>query len=187
VSGCSEAQVTAPPTATASPFALFSLPPIGYNHRFGNNPVTAADAFALERALFAKKEYWEVALSAQPYAVGYVDALNPQADAAARPAFTSLTMVIASESLPTLRQMVANGDAGQKAYCIQFLDQLRSEGYTGLTDVTLTVYFGESDRHATLTWTRKAGYSYTIYDNNLNGLLTRPLPSATPFATPPQR
>jgi len=177
--------VTPKATASPTPFLLGSLPPIGFNHRFGNNPVAAADGFALERALFAKKEYWEVGLRATPVTAGYVDETDPVATKAARGRFTSMVMIIASESLPTLRALVAGGDAGQQAYCVGLVDQLRGEGYTGLTDASVIVFFGESDRHALLSWTPIAGYKYQIFDNNLNGTLTKPIPTSTPFASPP--
>ena len=188
LSACSEAQVTHPtPVPTLPVFDVPTLPPIGYNHRYGNSPVAAADAFNLERSLFAMKQYWEVALRDSPVPAGYVDAANPDLLKAARARITAVLVVIASESLPTLRALVLSGDAGQKAYCVGLLDRLRAEGYTGLTSASVVVYFGEQDRHASLTWTPADGYAYTIYDNNLNGALTRPFRSATPFATPPPR
>lgn len=185
LSGCSEAQVTHPPSPTPQGFAVPTLPPIGFNHRFGNNPVAAADGFALERAEFARKEYWEVAVRADPNVAGYTDTTDPAATKSARAKFTSVLMVIASESLPTLRAMVELGDAGQQAYCERLFEELRADGYSGLTSGSVLVFFGESDRHAQLTWSPAAGYKYVIYDNNLNGALTRPIPSATPFSTPP--
>jgi hypothetical protein len=50
--------------------ATLALPPIGYNHRYGNNPVSAKDGFALERALFASRIFWEVAVKADPDSAG---------------------------------------------------------------------------------------------------------------------
>jgi hypothetical protein len=185
LSGCSEAQVTHRADATATPIQLSSLPPIGFNHRYGNNPVAAADAFALERRLFSQKEYWEVGLRADPTTAGYVDETDPQATGTARARFTELTMIIASESLPTLRALVQRGDAGQQQYCAQLVEQLRAQGYSAVEKANLTVYFGEARRHAELTWTRDGGYSFRILDNNLNGALLTPIPTATPFATPP--
>ncbi len=185
LSACSEASVTQPtPEPTLTPIVISTLPPIGFNHRYGNNPVAAADAFAMERALFAKKEYWEVGLRADPAQAGYVDESDPQAASAARARFTNLFLVIASESLPTLRALLTGGNPGQQAYCAQLVEQLRSQGYTGLQTATVAVFFGESDRHATLSWTRAGGYTFTVLDNNLNGALLTPVPSATPFAIP---
>ncbi len=186
LAGCSEAQVTHPaPSSTPPPFALGSMPPIGFNHRYGNNPVAAADAFALERSLFSAKQYWEVAMRADPATAGYVEESDPVASRAARARVTSLLLVIASESATTLRQLVALDNAGQQAYCRQLLDRLRAEGYSGLRSADVEVYFGESHVHAKLSWTAAGGYQFTVYDNNLNGALLRPIPSATPFATPP--
>ena len=184
LAGCSEVAVQ---TATPSPSAVPTLPPIGFNHRYGNNPVVAGDANDIERALFAQKEYWEFAVAASPVAAGFVDRSQPQAVAAARAQTTSLTIVIASEVLATLRSFVANGHAGQQAYCVGLLDRLREVGYTGLTEVTMYVYFGELDRHAQLTWTPAAGYTYSVLDGNIENQLATPPPGGTPFAavTPP--
>ena len=184
LSACSEAQVTHPPASSQTPFQLGSLPPIGYNHRYGNNPVAAADGFALERSLYAQKQFWEVGLRTDPANAGFVEETDPTATKAARAGFTGVLMIIASESLPTLRALVALGDKGQQAYCQHLLDTLRGEGYTGLTTATVLVFFGESDRHASLNWTPQ-GSKYTIYDNNLNGALNTPIPTATLFNTPP--
>jgi hypothetical protein len=186
LAGCSEAQVThREAAATATPLSLTTLPPIGFNHRYGNNPVAAADAFALERKLFSQKQYWEVGLRADPAGAGYVDETDAGARSAARAKFTDMLMIIASESLPTLRGMLQDGDAGQQRYCEQLVEQLRALGYTGLAKVDVTVYFGETDRHAELTWTRASGYRFTILDNNLNGALLTPVATGTPFTTPP--
>jgi hypothetical protein len=185
LSGCSEAEVTHQPATTATPFVISTLPPIGYNHRYGNNPVAAADAFALERKLYAQKQYWEVGLRTDPAQAGYVLETDPNATSTARAKATDMLVIIASESLPTLRSLVALGDAGQKTYCAALVDQIRALGYTGITKVDMSIYFGESDRHATLTWTTAGGYSFQILDNNLNGALLTPIPTATPFTTPP--
>jgi hypothetical protein len=186
LSGCSEAQVTRPmPQASQTPIVLTTLPPIGFNHRYGNNPVAAADAFAMERRLFAQKQYWEVGLRADPAAAGYVDEANSVATAGARAKFSDMFMILASESLPTLRALLQAGDAGQQQYCEQLVEQLRTQGYSGLQKVTVAVFFGESDRHAELNWSTGSGYSFKILDNNLNGALLTPVATATPFATPP--
>jgi hypothetical protein len=175
---CSEVTVQ---TATPRPSAVPTLPPIGFNHRYGNSPVVAADANDIERSLFASKEYWEFAIAGTPAEAGYVDRSQPQAVASARAGTTSMTIVIASEVLATLRAFVANGHPGQQAYCVALLDQLRQKGYTGLTSITMYVYFGELDRHAQLTWTPSAGYSYSVLDGNLENTLATPPPGGTPF------
>src|SRR5258708_29286298 len=91
LAGCSEVVVERPtPPPTAAP----SLPPIGFNHRYGNNPVAAADGFALERRLFARKDYWEAALSTTPLEKGYIDRADQAAVTQARAAMTELIGVI---------------------------------------------------------------------------------------------
>lgn len=185
LSACSEASVThATPAPSITPIVIATLPPIGFNHRYGNNPVTAADAFAMERQLFARQQYWEVGLRADPATAGYVDESDVSAAAAARAKFTNLFLVIASESLPTLRALLTGGNAGQQQYCEQLVEQFRSMGYSGLQTATVAVFFGESDQHARLTWSKAGGYAFTVLDNNLNGALLTPVPSATPFALP---
>jgi hypothetical protein len=166
---------------TPTPSAAPTLPPIGFNHRYGNNPVIAADANSIERTLFAKQEFWEFAVAGAPAEAGFVDRSQPDLVASARARTTSVTVVIASEVLATLRSFVANGHTGQQAYCVGLLDQLRQTGYTGLSDITMYVYFGERDRHAQLTWTLSAGYTYTVLDGNLENQLASPPPGGTPF------
>jgi len=186
LSACSgEAVVTHPtPEASQTPIVLTTLPPIGFNHRYGNNPVAASDAFAMERRLFAQKQYWEVGLRTDPAQAGFVDEGDAVATASARAKSTDMLLILASESLPTLRALLVAGDAGQQQYCQDLVEQLRTQGYTGLRKVNLVVFFGESDRHAELDWSPGAGYSFKVLDNNLNGALLTPIPTATPFATP---
>jgi len=179
---CSEVAVVTP---TPSPTAAPSLPPIGFNHRYGNNPVAAADGFELERTLFARKDYWETALATTPIEAGYVDRANPGAVTTARAAVTELTLVIASEALNTIRSFLANGHPGQLSYCTALLDSLRTKGYTGLNKVTVYIYFGEQDRHAVITWKQGGSYDLQVLDNDLKGTSINPSPSSTPFAAPP--
>lgn len=182
---CSEVQVEHPTPVPPTPSGLPTLPPIGFNHRYGNNPVASADAFTLERQLFAQKEYWEVAIAASPVAAGYVPITDAAATVAARPHLTSVTLVLATESLVTIRALLAGGDPAQQAYCVKLLDGLRATGYSGLTAATVDVYFGEQDRHAELTWNPTAGYRFTVFDNDLRGTQINPNPSGTPFPTVP--
>jgi hypothetical protein len=186
LAACDEASVTHPtPTVSPTPFALSSLPPIGFNHRYGNNPVTAADAFAMERSLYARKQFWEIGLRGDPVEAGYVEETDRVATRAARGKFSDLQIIVASESLPTLRDLLGRGDDGQRTYCEQLVEQLRTQGYSGLQSVTMQVFFGESHRHSTLLWNPQFGYTYTVLDNNLKGTLLTPIPSTTPFTTPP--
>jgi hypothetical protein len=178
LAACSEVTVQTP---TPTPSAVPTLPPIGFNHRYGTNPVVAADANDIERALFARRQYWEFALAGAPVEVGYVDRSQAQAVASARAHTTGLTIVIASEVLATLQSFVANGHPGQQAFCVGLVEQLRQMGYTGLTQVTMYVYFGELDRHAQLTWTPAGGYAYAVLDGNLENQLRTPPPGGTPF------
>ncbi|HEY2702872.1 MAG TPA: hypothetical protein VGL20_04205 [Candidatus Dormibacteraeota bacterium] len=170
-------------TPAPSPSAAATLPPFGYNHRYGNNPVAAADGFRLERQLIARGEYWEVAVSTEPAAAGLVDHPGPAAVAAARAEARQATMVIATEIPSAIRALLAGGHAGQQAYCAGLLDQLRGLGYSGLESARIEVYFTERDHHAELTWT-PAATTYTVLDNDLGGDLSGLPGGTTPFPGP---
>lgn len=183
LSSCSDF-VILHPTATPN-VPVQSLPPIGFNHRYGNNPLAAADGFDFERSLFSAKEFWEVGLRTDPQLAGFVDRADPRAVAAARAKVTTLTIALATERLNTIQGMLAYPqDSGQEQYCIDIVNHFRALGYSGLTKVTMFVFFTEADQHASLNWTSAAGYTFKVYDNDLQGNAFRPGPSATPLPTP---
>lgn len=183
LSACSDFVILAP-TATPNA-AVQTLPPIGFNHRYGNDPISAADGFALERSLFSLSEFWEVAVRTEPQLAGFVDRSDPRAVASARAKATNLTISVATERLNTIQGLLAfRQDAGQEQYCIAIVDHFRALGYTGLTAVTMFVYFTEADRHATLSWTRAGGYTFKVFDNDLRGNAFSPGPTATPLPSP---
>src|SRR5437899_8064202 len=132
LAACSEVQVETPTPIPPTPSTLPTLPPIGFNHRYGNNPVASADAFAMERKLFSQKEYWEVAIASTPAQEGYVAPSDVGAVTTARPRLTGLTLVLATESLATIQGLLAAGDPAQQTYCVKLLDQLRATGYSNL-------------------------------------------------------
>jgi hypothetical protein len=167
LAGCSDYIILQP---TATPAPVQSLPPIGFNHRYGNDPLSAADGFTVERTLFSKSEFWEVGVAIQPDLVGYVDRTNPAAVARARAKITQINLAIATERINTIKGMIAFPDhSGQEQYCIEVVDLFRALGYTALTKVTMIVFFTESDQHAQLTWSPKAGYTFRVFDNDLRG------------------
>jgi hypothetical protein len=172
-------------TATPNLAALPSLPPIGFNHRFGNNPVASADAFKLERSLFSNRVFWEVAIRTDPIQAGYVSLANKQKVQAARHAATDLYLVIATEDRFTIEGMLAyRTDNDQERYCESLLGAIVKDGYDSITTGYVLVYFTESDQHAKLTWTKKGGYRFAVYDNDLRGTSLAPGPSATALPTP---
>jgi hypothetical protein len=162
-----------------------TLPPFGYNHRYGNNPVAAADAFRLERQLIARGEYWELAISTEPAQAGTVDHPDAAALAAARTGARQATVIIATEIASTIRARLAGGRAGQQAYCMALLDQVRALGYGGLETAKLEVYFTERDHHAELSWSASGGSTYTVLDGDLGGDLSKLPGGTTPFPAPP--
>jgi hypothetical protein len=183
LSACNDfviAQTTATPNAPAQ-----TLPPIGFNHRYGNDPISAADGFDYERSLFSTNVFWEVGLRTEPQLAGFVNRADPKAVAAARAKVTLMVIALASERLNTIQGMLAYPkDSDQEQYCIAVVNHFRALGYTGLTKVTLYVFFTEADEHASLTWTPAAGYTFKVLDNDLAGNALRPGPSSTPLPAP---
>ena len=185
LSGCAD-YVIVHPTATPD-VPIQSLPPIGYNHRYGNNPVAAADGLAAERALFAQGVYWEVGLRADPQIAGFVDRSDANAVTRARAQTTDLLVSIATERLQTIQGMLAfPGDSLQQAYCEALLQHFRGLGYTNLTKASVLVFFTEQDEHAVMTWTPAGGYKYTVNDGDLKGNSIASTATATPLPSPPQ-
>jgi hypothetical protein len=173
-------------TATPNLAALPSLPPIGFNHRYGNTPVGSADAFKLERALYAEHVYWEVAIRTDPVLAGYVPLNDKKKVQAARHRATDLYIVIATEDAHTIEGMLAfPSHAGQQGYCTALLDAIRADGYDAITKAYVLVFFTESDQHAKLTWTSKSGYSFAVFDKDLVGTALAPKPAMTPLPSPP--
>ena len=185
LAGCGDFVIVAAPAATPPQAALPSLPPIGFNHRYGNNPVAAADGFDLERTLYSQQAFWEVGLRTDPQLAGFVDRSDPHAVAQARASATTLVISLATERIQTIRGMLAfPTDAGQQQYCQAILDHLRALGYSKLTKITLLVFFTEQDEHAVLSWTSAGGYSFKVNDGDLrgNGILAGPV--VTPLPEP---
>jgi hypothetical protein len=184
LAGCQQATVV---TVTPSPSAAAATasPSAGYNSRYGNSPVAAADGLRLERQLRSRGEYWEVSVSTEPVNAGQVEHPDAAALAAARAAATSANVVIATEIASTIRAMLAGGRAGQQTYCLGLIDQLRAFGYTGLRTATVEVYFSERDRHAELTWSASGAPTYTVFDNDLGGVPSPEPGETTPFPAPP--
>ena len=169
-------------TTTPNLAALPSLPPIGFNHRYGNNPVASADGFQLERLLFSHRAFWEVAIRTDPVLAGYVELGDTAKVTQARHKATDLYLVIATEDRNTIEGLLAYPDhAGQQAYATGLLDFIRNDGYDSITTAYVLVFFTESDQHAQLTWTKKDGYKFEVFDNDLRGTVLVPGPTTTPL------
>jgi hypothetical protein len=183
LTGCADfTLVVATPAPSASSVAL---PPIGYNHRYGNDPVAAQDGFTLERAMFAQMVYWEVAIHTDPASAGYVDLGRPAAVTRARHLVTSILLVVATEVRGTITGLLAyRTHAGQEMYAESLLNRVRAFGYDSLTKAQVLIFFTESDEHASLSWTAGGGYTYAVYDDDLQGSNIAATPSQTPLPTP---
>ena len=177
--------------ATPAPSSSgFVPPPTGFNHRFGNTPLSAKDGFALERSVYAQHEYWEVAIRIDPEQEGYVKLSDARAVRAARHAVTSILLVVATEDRYTIVGLLAwpgANDSGQEQYAEDLLSELRGYGYDNLQKAQVLIYFTEADQHAALNWTPAAGYSFKVFDGDLKGTTLRPLPQTTPLPAPTAR
>ena len=184
LAGCQQATIV-PVTPAASPTAVATPPSAAYNPRYGNSPVAAADGLRLQRQLTSRGEYWEVSISTEPVRAGQVDNPDAAALAAARAAARQAHLVIATEIASTIKALLAGGRAGQQAYCVGLIDQVRALGYSGLQTATVEVYFSERDRHAELTWSASGATTYTVFDNDLGGHPSLLPGGTTPFPAPP--
>jgi len=186
LSGCADFTIVVT-TPTPTPNTI-SLPPIGFNHRYGNSPVASADGFALERRLFATHAFWEVAIQADPQVAGYIEAINQKTSQTARHKITHLILVLATELRDTMEGLLAYpSDAAQETYSMGLLDEVRALGYDTLNSAEVIVFFTESDQHSKLSWTARGGYSFKVNDNNLVGTALNPPPkpySPLPIPTP---
>ena len=182
LAGCNDFSLVAV-TSTPNLAALPSLPPIGFNHRYGNSPVASADGFQLERLLFSHRAFWEVAIRADPVEAGYVELADTDKVTQARHKIKTLYMVIATEDRNTIEGLLAYPDhAGQQAYVNALLDYIIADGYDSITEATVLVFFTESDQHAKLHWTKKSGsYTFEVFDNDLKGTVLVPGPTVTPL------
>lgn len=183
LAGCAEITIVdATPLPSSSAVAL---PPIGFNHRYGNNPVSAKDGFIIERSLYATKQYWELALRADPQIAGYVNLADPAAVARARHNTKTLLVVMATENGATITGLLAfRSDPAQQMYIEQLLNRVRALGYDNLASAQVLVFFTEADNHAKLTWSPAKGYAYTVYDNDLRNSNLTPGPTQTPLPPP---
>jgi hypothetical protein len=172
-------------TPTPTPDPSLSLPPIGFNHRYGSSPLAAKDGLAMERQLFSQQVYWEVAIRTDPVQAGYIKVGDPAVEKAARHAVTHIILVVATELRAVIEGMLAfRTHADQQAYCQALLDHLRHVGYDAFTSAEVLMFFTESDEHAKMSWKASIGYTFVVNDNDLAGTVLRPGPSQTPLPQP---
>jgi len=159
------------------------LPPIGFNHQFGLNPVTSRDAFELERWFFSKDVFWEVYFWTSPQKIGFVPLGDTSAVVATRHAVTSVDLTIASEDPHTLSGLlVYPGNPGPETYAEQLLQVIRALGYDKFSSARVHIYFSELYQYAILNWSRSAGYSFDVLlkESPVAGAAPLPKPTAPP-------
>ena len=168
--------VTIPKSVTGS----VQLPPIGFNHLYGENPIAARDGLTLERQFWAGNVYWEVFLYTQPIENGFVSLGNAAAVQAARHRITGLILTVATEDTTTINRFLAfPGLPGQKTYAEAMLHAVEGFGYDSVSTAQVRIYFGELNEYANLTWNQSTGYNYKVL---LNGF--GEVQGVTPLPTP---
>jgi hypothetical protein len=153
LAGCSEVAVI----KTAAPAAA------GFDARYGNDPLAAADGASLESALRSRGQVWSIRISTEPSAAGYVKVSDLNALVAARGKVRSFAMTLTATAQSTLQGFSARGPQGEQAYLESLMQAIANAGYARITSVRIDVWF-QASHHAVLTWTSAAGFKYSVLD-----------------------
>lgn len=177
--GCGDFTITKTPSLGSN--SLLRLPPIGFNHVYGPNPLASRDAMSLERELFAEGAFWEVYLGPEPVQSGFVKLSDQRAVQAARLGVSSLIVTVATENINTIDGLLAfPGDPGPAKYAEKLLQNVQAIGYGNISSAQVHIYFSERYEYANLTWNKSSGYSFAVlikWEAPPRG--TAPLPSPT--------
>jgi len=180
--GCGDFKVT---KASVLPRGYVPLPAVGFNHVYGNSPLTSRDALNYERGLFSLQAYWEMEVLTTPARAGFVNVGDKKEAARARQAVRSLHLVMATEVRATITGVLAYGSsAGQEMYSEELLDYFRELGYDKLQSASVLVFFSEADLHSWLTWSSKSGYHFTVFNNDFLGGTITPVAGQQPLPDP---
>ena len=153
LSGCSAVAVI----KTAAPATS------GFDTRYGNNPMAAADAAALQSALAANGQLWSIRLDTQPAAAGNVKVTDQNVLIAARGKVSSFTVTLTATAQSTIDGVSSRGAAGEQDYLQRLVQAIARAGYVKVTSVRVDLYF-RSSHHGVLTWKSGVGFAYTVLD-----------------------
>lgn len=153
LAGCSQVAVIKTAAAAAS----------GFDTKYGNNPLAAADGASLESALRSRGQVWSIRVSTEPAAAGNVKVSDLNALVAARGKVRQFAMTLTATAQSTLQGFSARGPQGEQAYLQSLMQAIANAGYARITSVRVDVWF-QSSHHAVLTWTSAAGFKYSVLD-----------------------
>lgn len=154
LSGCSQVAIikTAPLAGT-------------YDAKYGNDPLAAADAHALEGNLKSVGQAWGIRFVTQPADAGYVNVSDNNQLLAGRGKVSVLDITLTATAPATLQGFSAGGPTYEQQYVETMAVRISQAGYNHLTAVRIDVYF-QSSHHAVLTWSVKhpTDFSYKVLD-----------------------
>ena len=136
---------------------------IGFEHKFGNNPLAAADAGSLQQALAIRGQVWGIKLDTKPEAAGAIQVSDPKAVRDGRARMTSLTMTLRADAQATIDGFSSRGPQTEQLYIEALIRAIANAGYTHLTAIDVVVFF-HSTKHALLTWRPAGGFHYKVLD-----------------------
>jgi hypothetical protein len=134
-----------------------------FDAKLGNDPLAAADARSLQKALGARSQVWGIRLVTQPASAGYVTVSDLNQLVAARGKVTSFDLVLTATAPATLQGFSSQGTRGEQAYLESLAQAIAGAGYTKVTAVQIDVWY-QSSHHGVLSWRAGKGFAYKILD-----------------------
>lgn len=150
-----------PSAAAAAPTA--SPAPLDYNTNLGNNRPAAHASVLLARRLYQDGAYWEVHVVTTPAELHVVDPTDPASMTQAGAGVSSVRIVMATESGSAITIYRKGGHDHERAVLMTMVPILQA-AFPQVGQIQFDVYYGESDHHATGTWTGGADLAYTVND-----------------------
>jgi hypothetical protein len=147
------------------PVAIIKSAPVSasFDQKYGNSPLAAGDAQALETSLRQHDQLWNLRLDTKPASAGFVSLTSSQAVLSGRGKATELDVTFTATADSTITGFSVRGSDGEQAYLVQLLQVIAQAGYIGIKSVRVDVYYGSS-HHGLLTWTSATGFVYKVLD-----------------------
>jgi hypothetical protein len=128
------------------------IPLPDYNSRYGNNRAGALASIRVGRALYAKKQFWEVYVRTDPAVLdGAYDPERPDTFDGLAKQVTQADLVLATESAESIKILAAGGVDHEKADLTDLAKVLLAT-FPSVHIVKIQVYFGEGNLHSTATY-----------------------------------
>ena len=134
-----------------------------FDTSFGNDPLAAADAAALQNALRRQGAVWTITINTQPAAAGDINATDVHQLVAARGKVSRFGMTVSLTDAGAQSTFSARGPEGEQRTLQTLMQDVAQAGYIHITAVRVDVYY-QSSHHAVLTWTAATGFVYKVLD-----------------------